>query len=102
MTDVCLGRGARVHRRAVGHRPYGLAIAHVPAHDRPMVEYGHGVGTATGVAGGGHGGGSMDAGAAFGQFITDTVNNISALPPTTIFLGIVAIIVGFIILKRAF
>jgi hypothetical protein len=44
----------------------------------------------------------MDAGAAFGQFITDTVNNIAALPPTTIFLGIVAIVVGFIILKRAF
>jgi hypothetical protein len=80
-----------------------LAIANVAAHDRRMVEYGHGVGTATGVAGGGHGGGgSMDAGAAFGQFITDTVNNISALPPTTIFLGIVAIVVGFIILKRAF
>jgi len=68
-----------------------------------MVEYGNGVGTATGVAGGGsHGGGSMDAGAAVGQFISDAVNNISALPPTTIFLGIVAIIVGFIILKRAF
>lgn len=98
MTD----RGARAHRHAAEHRSNRLAIAHVPAHDRRMVEYGHGVGTATGVAGGGHGGGSMDAGAAFGQFITDTVNNISALPPTTIFLGIVAIIVGFIILKRAF
>jgi hypothetical protein len=67
-----------------------------------MVEYGNGVGTATGVAGGGRGGGSMDAGAAFGQFISDTVNNISALPPTTLLAGIVVIVIGFIILKRAF
>jgi hypothetical protein len=67
-----------------------------------MVEYGNGVGQTTGVAGGSHGGGTMDAGAAVGQFITDTVNNISALPPTTLFLGIVVIVVGFIILKRAF
>jgi hypothetical protein len=67
-----------------------------------MVEYGNGVGQTTGIAGGSHGGGTMDAGAAVGQFITDTVNNISALPPTTLFLGIVVIVVGFIILKRAF
>jgi hypothetical protein len=66
-----------------------------------MVEYGNGVGQTTGVAGGSHGGGTMDAGAAVGQFITDTVNNISALPPTTLFLGILVIVVGFIILKRA-
>lgn len=68
-----------------------------------MVEYGNGVGQATGAAGGGsRGGGSMDAGAAFGQFVSDAVDNISALPPTTLFLGIVVIVVGFIILKRAF
>ena len=73
-----------MHRHAAVGRSDRLAIANVAAHDRRMVEYGHGVGTATGVAGGGHGGGgSMDAGAAFGQFITDTVNNISALPPTS-------------------
>jgi hypothetical protein len=66
-----------------------------------MVEYGNGVGQTTGVAGGSHGGGTMDAGAAVGQFITDTVNHISALPPTTLFLGILVIVVGFIILKRA-
>ena len=68
-----------------------------------MVEYGNGVGTATGVAGGGaHSGGSMDAGAAFGQFVSDTVNNISSLPPTTLFLGVVVLVVGFILFKRAF
>lgn len=72
------------------------------AHDPRMVEYGNGVGTATSVAGGSHGGGSMDAGAAFGQFISDTVNNISALPPTTLFAGIVVIVIGFILFKRAF
>jgi hypothetical protein len=67
-----------------------------------MVEYGNGVGQTTGVAGGSHGGGTMDAGAALGQFITDTVNTLSALPPTTLVLGIVVIVVGFNIQKRAF
>ncbi len=68
-----------------------------------MVEYGNGVGTATGVAcGGGHAGGSTDAGAAFGQFVSDTVNNITSLPPTTLFLLVVVLVVGFILFKRAF
>ncbi len=70
-----------------------------------MVEYGHGVGQGTGVAGGGGGGGSggsMDAGAAVGQMISDTVNTIAALPPTTLLMGLVVIVIGFIILKRAF
>jgi hypothetical protein len=79
-----------------------LVTAALAAHDPPMVEYGNGVGQATGAAGGSGGGGSMDAGAAFGQFISDTVDNISALPPSTLFLGIVVIVVGFFILKRAF
>jgi hypothetical protein len=70
--------------------------------DPHMVEYGQGVGQATGAAGGSHGGGTVDAGAAFGQFVSDTVNNITALPPTTLFLAFVAIVVAFIILKRAF
>jgi hypothetical protein len=67
-----------------------------------MVEYGNGVGTATGVAGGGHGGGSTDAGAAFGQFVSDTINNITSLPPTTLFLVVVVLVVGLILFKRAF
>ena len=53
-----------------------------------MVEYGNGVGQATG--------------AAVGQFISNTVHNISALPPTTLLLGFVVIVVAFLILKRAF
>jgi hypothetical protein len=44
----------------------------------------------------------MDAGVAVGQFITDTVHNISALPPTTLFVGFVVIVVAFLIFKRAF
>ncbi|HEY8988239.1 MAG TPA: hypothetical protein VIM39_04400 [Candidatus Limnocylindrales bacterium] len=67
-----------------------------------MVEYGNGVSQTTGVAGGSHGGQAVDAGAAVGQFIHDTVTNISALPPTTLFLGFVVIVVAFVILKRAF
>jgi hypothetical protein len=67
-----------------------------------MVEYGNGVGQATGAAGGSHGGQAVDAGVAVGQFISNTVHNISALPPTTLLLGFVVIVVAFLILKRAF
>ena len=66
-----------------------------------MAEYGNGVSQSTG--GGGSGGGSGgDAGAAIGQMITDAVNTVSALPPTTLFLGVVVVIIGLVILKRAF
>ena len=68
-----------------------------------MVEYGNGVGQATGIAGGsGGGGGSMDAGAAFGQFISNSVHTISSLPPSTLIIGFVVIVLGLIFLKRAF
>jgi hypothetical protein len=67
-----------------------------------MVEYGNGVSHATGAAGGSHGAQSVDAGAAVGQFISNTVHNISALPPTTLLLGFVVVVVAFLILKRAF
>ena len=69
-----------------------------------MVEYGNGVGQATGVAGGSGGGGgqTMDAGAAFGQFVSSTVHTISTMPPTQLALLVVVIVVGFLIFKRAF
>jgi hypothetical protein len=67
-----------------------------------MVEYGNGVSQSTGVAGGSSGGGSMDAGAAVGQFITNAVHTISTTPPTVLFVWIVVIVAGLIILKRAF
>ena len=67
-----------------------------------MVEYGNGVGQATGVAGGGGGGRSMDAGAALGQFVTNAVHTISTMPPAQLALLAVLVVVGLVILKRAF
>ena len=65
-----------------------------------MAEYGQGVGQSTG--GGGSGGGqTVDAGAAIGQIVTDAVNNVAALPPSTILLGFVVLVIGLLILKRA-
>ena len=67
-----------------------------------MVEYGNGVGQATGAGGGGGGGGHTDVGAQIGRVITDSVDAIAALPPEMLLAGIVAIFLGLIILKRAF
>jgi hypothetical protein len=68
-----------------------------------MVEYGNGVGQATGVATGGSGGGqSMDAGAAIGQFVDNAVHTISTMPPTQLALLVVVIVIGFVVFKRAF
>ena len=68
-----------------------------------MVEYGNGVGQGAGQAGGGSGGGqSLDAGAAMGQFVTDSVNTISTMPPAALLAGLVVILVGLMLLKRAF
>jgi hypothetical protein len=69
-----------------------------------MVEYGNGVGQATGIAGGSGGGGgtSMDAGAAFGQFVNNAVHTISTMPPTQLALLVVIVVVGLVIFKRAF
>jgi hypothetical protein len=66
-----------------------------------MVEYGNGVGQATGQAGG-SGGQAVDAGAAFGQFISNSVHTISSLPPSTLIVGVVVIVLGLLFLKRAF
>jgi hypothetical protein len=68
-----------------------------------MVEYGNGVGQATGVAGGGSGSGqSMDAGVAIGQFFGNAVHTISAMPPTQLALLVVIVVIGLVIFKRAF
>jgi hypothetical protein len=68
-----------------------------------MVEYGNGVGQATGATGGGGGGGgSMDAGAAVGQFFDNAVHTISTMPPTQLALVVIVIVVGLVIFKRAF
>ena len=69
-----------------------------------MVEYGNGVGHATGVAGGGGGGGgqTLDAGAAIGQFVGNAVHTISTMPPTQLAILVIALVVGFVLFKRAF
>ena len=67
-----------------------------------MVEYGHGVGQATGAGGGSPGGQATDAGAAIGQMINDAVQAVSTAPPEMLVLGLVVLILGLIILKRAF
>ncbi len=68
--------------------------------DPLMAEYGNGVSQSTG--GGSQGGQSLDAGAAIGQMITDAVNTVSALPPTTLLLGFMVLVIGLLVLKRAF
>lgn len=81
----------------------GLAIRIGWEHDPIVVEYGNGVGTATGVAGrGAGGGGQLDAGAALGQFVDNAADTISSMPPMQLALLVVIVVVGFVILKRAF
>lgn len=68
-----------------------------------MVEYGNGVsGVAGGVAGGSNGAGrSVDVGAQAGQFINDSVQTLSTLPPAGLLALAVVVFVGLLLLKRA-
>ena len=66
-----------------------------------MVEYGNGVGQSTGAGGGAGGGHPVDAGAAIGQMVRDAVHTVSRLPPGTLLLGFVVLVVGLVILRRA-
>jgi len=69
-----------------------------------MVEYGNGVSQVAGQAGGGAntGGRAVDMGAAIGQFFTDSAHTVSTLPPATLLVGFVILVVGLYVLKRAF
>lgn len=67
-----------------------------------MVEYGQGVGQATGVTGGSQGAGSTDAGAAVAGFFTDVADEVAALPPEGLLLLVVVVFLGLVFLKRAF
>jgi hypothetical protein len=68
-----------------------------------MVEYGNGVGEVAGRTGGGAaGGGSMDVGAAFGQLVTNATDTLSSMPPEVLLVGLVVIVLGLIMFKRAF
>lgn len=70
-----------------------------------MVEYGNGVSGVAGQFAGGRtgGGGSVDVGAGFGQFVTNSVHTLSTLPPAEL-VGL-AFVVGIgllLLLRRAF
>jgi len=68
-----------------------------------MVEYGNGVGEVAGRAGGGTGvSGGGDPFANLSHLINDGVNTISSLPPEVLLAAVLAVLVGLIILKRAF
>lgn len=70
-----------------------------------MTEYGHGVAEGAGQfsgsgAGGGAGGGG-DWGFALGRAVGDAVDTVTALPAEQLLLLVVAVVVGFWILRRA-
>jgi hypothetical protein len=67
-----------------------------------MLEYGNGVGQVAGRAGGGGGGRPVDVGASLGQFVTDSANTISTMPPAALLVGAVVIVLGLIMLRRVF
>ena len=67
-----------------------------------MVEYGNGVSQGTGAVGGGHASQQIDAGAAFGQFVSNSIHTISTLPPGQLLLLAAIVVVGLVIFKRAF
>jgi hypothetical protein len=68
-----------------------------------MVEYGNGVGQVAGRSGGGGTGGtSMDVGAQLSQFVTDSAHTISTMPPAALVAGVVIILIGLMMLRRAF
>lgn len=68
-----------------------------------MVEYGQGVGQGTGMGGANPGSSeSQDLGAGVSAFISDTVDTVSALPPEMLVVIAVVILVGLLVLRRAF
>jgi hypothetical protein len=69
-----------------------------------VVEYGNGVSQVAGNAGGGANpaGQSIDLGASVGQFVANSVHTISTMPPAYLLVGVVVIVLGLILLKRAF
>jgi hypothetical protein len=69
-----------------------------------MFEYGNGVSQVAGKAGGagGSSGRSMDVGASLGQFVNDSAHTISTMPPAALLAGVVIVVIGLLVLKRAF
>ncbi len=67
-----------------------------------MFEYGNAVGEVAGGSGGGGAGHSVDVGTSIGRVAQDSAATISSLPPTTLLIGIVVIVLGLMLVKRAF
>ena len=72
-----------------------------------MVEYGNGIshggaGQVPGGGGGAVGSGPVDVGASVGHWVSSTVATVSAMPPLELLAIAAAIVVGLIILRRAF
>ena len=69
-----------------------------------MVEYGNGISGVAGQVAGSHGGGAgqVDVGTSISQFLTNSVHTLQAMPPAEL-LGVFAVVViGLLLLKRAF
>ena len=67
-----------------------------------MVEYGNGVSQVAGKVGGGSGSTPVDLGTSIGQFVTSSVHSLQAMPPAELLGVIVVVVIGLLILKRAF
>jgi hypothetical protein len=69
-----------------------------------MVEYGNGVGGVAGQVSGGSGatGRTVDLGAQAAQFVTDSIQTLSTLPPAGLLALAVVVFLGLLLLKRAF
>jgi hypothetical protein len=69
---------------------YGNSISHGPA------------GQVSGGSGPGLGGGPVDLGATVGHWVSGTVATLSAMPPLELMAIAAAVILGLILLRRAF
>ncbi len=70
-----------------------------------MVEYGNGVSQVSGKVAGPHaisGSGGGDWGANLSQIVTDTTHTISTMPPGQLVLLVIGVVIGLMLLRRAF
>ncbi len=70
-----------------------------------MLEYGNGIGQVSGGGGGTVGGGgarNVDIGATAAQFVNDSVTTLSTMPPVVLLAGVILVVIGLLVLKRAF
>lgn len=65
-----------------------------------MAEYGRVTGETTSRAGGGGGGGSIDVGGGVMDFINNTVDQVTSMPPEQLLLIGIVLFIGLLILRR--